>query len=223
MEFTQLVWILQKFSPPDAVFPGFSSLSPRTHHLITAPWPIDVSHPHPSGSNFCTSQNVISWGRKWSLCVRKAQCCRQCSRKMYLFFFIFLDCITCFFPPSSLFASRQDRSICIRPLKEFSDSCFQLFSLPGYDSNSPQAAEKGSKIHLSLSAQLLVTADGWCSNSQLLLMGFPEGCRLMILKSCFWHVYRVYLMSSLAGVGNTAMTKGRANTLLIRPIDFFML
>lgn len=143
--------------------------------------------------------------------------------KCIYFFFIFLDCITCFFPPSSLFASRQDRSICIRPLKEFSDSCFQLFSLPGYDSNSPQAAEKGSKIHLSLSAQLLVTADGWCSNSQLLLMGFPEGCRLMILKSCFWHVYRVYLMSSLAGVGNTAMTKGRANTLLIRPIDFFML
>lgn len=165
-------------------------------------------------------------GEKMEFVCEKSALLPAVFKEDFLFIY-FLDCITCFFP-SSLFASCQDRSICISPLKEFSDSCFQLFSLSGYDSNLPQATEKGSKIHLSLSAQLLVTADGWCSNSQLLLMGFPEGCttgwcRLMILKSCFWHVYRVYLMSSLAGVGNTALTKGRANTLLIRPIDFFML
>lgn len=27
--------------------------------------PINVSHPHLSASNFCTSQNVMSWGEKF--------------------------------------------------------------------------------------------------------------------------------------------------------------
>lgn len=92
---------------------------------------------------------------------------------------LFFVCVTCLRPPffpSLQSASPQDQSICIRPLKEFSDSCLLLFSLSGYDCNSRQAPRKGSKIHLSLSTQSLVTADGWCPNPLFLLMGLPEGC-----------------------------------------------
>lgn len=74
-------------------------------------------------------------------------------------------------PPHCLLFFGIDPSA-LQLLKEFSDSCLQLFSLPGYDSNPPQAAHKGSKIHLSLSTHLLVTADGWCWIVRLLLMGF---------------------------------------------------
>lgn len=101
-------------------------------------------------------------GRKWSLCVRTSHCCWQCQRKF--FFLLFVSHVV------PLFASRQPRSMCIRPLKEFCGGCLLLFSLRGLDCRLPQAAEKESTSHLSLSAQLLVPDDG-C----FLLMGFPEG------------------------------------------------
>lgn len=104
--------------------------------------------------------------RKWTLCVRTSHCCWQCRRK---FFF-------CIFSPLSasravpLFAFRQPPSICIRPLKEFCGGCLPLFSLRGLDCSMPRAAERESRSHLSLSAQLPVPDDGLFS-----LMGIPEG------------------------------------------------
>ncbi len=70
------------------------------------------------------------------------------------FFFLFFSlslCATCLRQllfPSLLSASLQDLSICIRPLKKFSDSCLQLFSHLGYDCNQPHASEIAPKsIH----------------------------------------------------------------------------
>lgn len=71
---------------------------------------------------------------------------------------------------SLLSAPHHPRSICIRPLKEFCKGCLLLFSLWGPDYREPQAAEKDSRSHLSLSARLLVPDDGW-----FLLMGLPVG------------------------------------------------
>lgn len=60
--FWHLMWLYDTAGNFPPKFIGFSSLSPLIHHLITSPWPINTSHSGPSGSNFCTSQNVISWG-----------------------------------------------------------------------------------------------------------------------------------------------------------------
>ena len=128
------------------------------------PGPINMSHPGPSGSNFGASPNVISWGEN-GICVWEKRSAAGSVRESFFFFF-FSFSLSLFCPrhmfeavafPSSLSASPRDRSICVRPLKEFADSCLRLFSLPGCDCKSPQAPGKGSGFHSSLSTQLLVT------------------------------------------------------------------
>lgn len=112
----------------------------------------------------------MSFHGEESLCVRKSHCCQRCRRNF------FPPCLRHMFFLSLLSAPRHPRSICIRPLREFCEGCFLLFSLRGPDCSEPQAAEKDSRSHLSLSARLLVPDDG-C----FLLIGFPVGwCRVMI-------------------------------------------
>ena len=162
---SHLTWLSDPATHFPPMFSGFSSLSPLIHHLITSPRAYQYVTPRSVRVQFRRVSKCHFMGRKWNLCVGKAQCCRQCSRKFFFFFF-FSFSLSLFCPrhmfeavafPSSLSASPRDRSICVRPLKEFADSCLRLFSLPGCDCKSPQAPGKGSGFHSSLSTQLLVT------------------------------------------------------------------
>lgn len=155
-----IVTFARKILPTLCNFFRISPLCPLWLTISSHPpaGPINMSHPDPSGSNFCSSQNVISWGEN-GVCVWET---RSAAGSVQDRVFFFLRSASHVFPPPNCLLLFGIDPSALRPLKEFSDSCLQLFSLPGYDSNSPQAAHKGSKIYLSLSTHLLVTADGWC-------------------------------------------------------------
>lgn len=139
--------------------PGFSSLSSPLPGLSLSHLPsVQIQFLHISKCHFM--------GRKLCVCVCKAQS-RQLLRRIHFgLHHMFVPPLPC-----ALLLFRIDPSALVHK-KSSLTGFVQLFPLSGYDSNSPQAAEKGSKIHLSLLTQLLVTADGWCSNSQLFLKGF---------------------------------------------------
>lgn len=95
------------------VFPGSSSLSPLIHRLITSRWPINMSHFGLSGSNFCTSRNIISWGENGVGVWEKRSAAGNVQESFICLFLFFLHLRPPFFsptPPCCLFLHRIDPS-----------------------------------------------------------------------------------------------------------------
>lgn len=104
----------------------------------------------------------MSFHGEESLCVRKSHCCRRCRRN----FFPPLVRVTCSSSLCCLLLVTLDPSALGHSVKAVC-CCFLFGALV---CSEPQAAEKDSRSHLSLSARLLVPDDGCFS-----LMGFPVG------------------------------------------------
>lgn len=156
---SHLTWLSDSMIQPHTSLQCFqvSLLCPLSSTISSPlPGPINMSHPGLSGSNFGASPNVISWGEN-GICVWEKHSAAGSVRESFFSLFLSASHVRGYRFPLSLSASPRDRSICIRPQKEFSDSCLQLFSLPGCDCKSPQAPGTGSRFFSSLSTQLLVT------------------------------------------------------------------
>lgn len=124
-------------------------------------------------SNFCTSQNVISWGEN-RVCVWEKRSAAGNIQESF-----FPPCITClrppfFSPPRCLLRLRIDPSA-LRPPKEFSDSCFT--SLPSQAMIVTCLEHQKKRLRNPFIIVGSVASYSWWSVSKFSVLadGFPEG------------------------------------------------